>query len=77
VAIGGRVKVTLGTPLTPRPRIPVCHVDRVGTADQHFLRIAAAQSAGSAERQTIDDGNRTIPLRARESPPPARPCRCR
>jgi len=34
------------------------HVDRFGTADQHLLRIAAAQGAGSAERKVIDDRNR-------------------
>ena len=34
------------------------HVDRLGAADQHFFRIAAAQRAGSAERQMIDDANR-------------------
>src|SRR6266478_6867548 len=41
------------TPAAHAPR----HVDRLGAADQHFLRIAAAQGTGSAERQMIDDGN--------------------
>jgi hypothetical protein len=36
----------------------LCHVDRLGAADQHFLRIAATQGAGSAERQMIHKGNR-------------------
>jgi hypothetical protein len=36
----------------------LCHVDRFGTADQHFFRIAAAQRTSSAERQMIGDCNR-------------------
>ena len=27
-----------------------CHIDCLGTADQHLFRIAAAQGTGSAER---------------------------
>ncbi len=34
------------------------HVDRLGAADQHLLRVAPAQGAGSAEREVIDDRNR-------------------
>jgi hypothetical protein len=34
------------------------HVDRLAAADQHPFRIAAAQDAGSAEREVIDDRNR-------------------
>jgi hypothetical protein len=32
-------------------------VDRLGTADQHFLRVAATQRAGASERPVVDDGN--------------------
>lgn len=34
------------------------HVDRLGAADQHLFRITAAQRAGAAEWQMIDDGDR-------------------
>jgi len=34
------------------------HVNRLGAADQHLFRIAAAQRTGSAERKVIDDRNR-------------------
>ena len=34
------------------------HVDCLGAADQHPLWIAAAQGAGSTEREVIDDRNR-------------------
>ena len=40
-------------------RTPAAHaprqVDGLRAGDQHFLRIAAAQGTGSAERQMIDD----------------------
>src|SRR5438876_3696812 len=40
-------------------RTPAAHAPRQvdGLRDQHFLRIAAAQGTGSAERQMIDDRN--------------------